>query len=55
MNAKLDELDELFDANSQFLYTQPAVRSVFKKLVVLAREQDKRIRELEKRFEDTEG
>lgn len=56
MNALLRELEELFDKeNSRFLFTQPAIRSVFGKVVAVLNGQESRIRELERRFEDTEG
>lgn len=55
-NPRIAELEELFDnENSMFLFNQPAVRSVFRKIAVILAEQDNRIRDLEKRNEDTEG
>ena len=55
LNPKIAELDELFSYHSQFLYTQPALRSVFAKITDILKDQDTRIRDLEKRNEDTEG
>lgn len=53
---ELSELEELLESNlSMFLVNQPATRSVLRKFLAVIKDQQNRIRELEKRGEETEG
>lgn len=53
---EIGELEELLESErSMFLSGQPATRSVLRKFLVVLKNQQSRIRELEKRGEDTEG
>ena len=54
-NQRIAELEELFASHSQFLWNQPATRSIFHKITAVLKEHEQRLRDLEKRFEDTEG
>ena len=51
---EIGELEELLADHSQFLVQQPAIRSVFRKCLDVLKDQQRRLRDLERMHEETD-